>query len=1001
MPDHTYARPVKTTSMTISARRELRAREKLIKQGIVPPPEPEKPKEPRRSGLRMKRYTYPDGEAPQVVDPNASKNKAPPQIQIPVPRLPGQDDLPRSDSPECENLSMYLGKVAPIAEASGSTSSIAGLAGPGSANNRARPASPADTEIADAEGYSSEADGEGEEDPNRGWGPQGQDDEGGEGGDDDDDAGDDAKSEGESCEYSKRNQGELEAGPVGNIGGPVVEHGVPSLALSTEIAASSAQSSSPLAAVVTPDLPLAAAAPACFNPPAQLPHPFGPVSVPAEPIFMDIPAEMQDFLLNAKFPLVDDLTPGIFDGWSEQGNPGLALTGLDNIPDLVPTATSQDASSAPPPAQPSSQPGLASAPTDPFRNNVPGLSPSVHAPLLPATSSAPASAVQSLPKPAPRLTGPAVPSYGSLRASIPPRVTGPNSTLRPMPSAPSTPMPHNAHQLRAPLTRSVSHVESPLAVTGSASIAGPVTPVRTSISAPQTSIQTTSVSIRRAQPGFFSRSTTPSVTSTPSHLRRPSVARPRLSPAQRGTAGQASPGIPRPGPGYGLAPNPRPVSTARARSASPRPPNTPLARPVQALPQLRATRSLTPIAPLGSPSLPLPSSHIPAGHLLPPVTPHDGTPAVPDNDDQARTEAPGCYEPATDFDFGEEVQPDSADEVSHPLRVPRYRTPPPLARPQPAFTSLTLTQSAIDNSNGFILPGPVPDHAMWVDLQPLVTMASPTTAEFAITRDREVFLLQQSNKIKNAKANPNAGRIRTAKKVSAYEGDSRKLMAVMKAHIQYQFSTVSPWALPDETVFRQAKEFAAKYATNLAVDELADEELQKSDPAEQFNTNLMIRAVVVVHFHSSRRFGAFCLDEMSEKDDPEVVAELMRMTAAPDSRGIPQALEIADKSPLASYGPSIAAIAFTAIHVYHALERLKTPTDAENEQEQGEKTKDGKKKVKFDEVNYGLKWKEYVRNLAKHPKLGALRSTFLGALQAEYCQIFPREGEPVGSEHMW
>ncbi|KAG8770673.1 hypothetical protein FRC12_004123, partial [Ceratobasidium sp. 428] len=1080
MPDRTYARPVKTTSMTISARRELQNRQKLLKQGIVPPSEPEKPKESRRGGLRKIQYTYPPGEAPQVVDPKVSKNKAPPQIPIPVPRLPGQDDLPRSDSPECENLSMYLGKVAPIAQASGSTSSVAlDPAGPGPSDNRGRPVSPADTEIEDGEGYSSEADGEGEEDPNRGWGPQGQGDEGGDGDDgDDDDDGDEDKSGGEPREQREPDQVEPEAGPFVNIGDSVTKRGDSASTLSTEnrllisilfifypyshpahhlpVAASSAQPPPALATVLTYGLPLAAAVSTHSDPSAQLQHPFGPVYEPTEQTFMDIPPEMQDFLLNAAIPEVDNFIPDMdFGGWSEQatiGVPGLAPTGLVNIPDPDPVLTStwHHVLSGPQLAQPSSQPSLQSgptpalapapaptpaptpapapapapAPTNPFRNDVPNFSPLVRPSPLPTTTSAPAPTSQSSPKPATNVTGPAVAPSGSLRASIPPRITGPNPALRPMPSAPSTPMSRTAHQSRALPTRSVPHAGSPLAAPGSASIASPVTPVRTAISAPPSGT-------RQAQPASASRSTTPSIGSTPSHLRRPSAAHPHSSPAQRGTVGRAPLGVPRPGPGSSLAPNPRAVSTPeRARSASPRPPNTPLAQSMASKPQLRASRSLTPLSRLGSPSPNLSSSgpRTPAEHILPPVTPRGGTLAL-DNGDRAWTDIPGFSESATDLEeeaWPYQVQPDSANESSHSPQVPRVRTPPPLAR---AFTSFEFTQSAIDNSNGFILPGPPPDHAFWVDLQPLVTRASPTTAEFAITREREIFLLQQSGRIKS-KANPDAGRVKSAKKVGMYGGDPRKLMAIMRAHIQHQFTSVSPWLLSDDTIFKRAKEFAAKHVANLAVDELVDEEFQKSvrisfsqlrgaplasikslvgrtfeikegdvgtinwlqDKGrcfypeynmanEKFNTKLMIKAVVAVHFRSVRRIAVLTLDDMLEKDNPAAVAELLRMAAVPDDQGVPQAPKIVDRSPPASYGPSIAAIAFAAIHVYHALELLKVPSaDSDDEQEQGKKGKGGKKKVEFSESNYSAKWKEYVQDLAKHPKLGVLRTTFMDNL---------------------
>jgi hypothetical protein len=56
------------------------------------------------------------------------------------------------------------------------------------------------------------------------------------------------------------------------------------------------------------------------------------------------------------------------------------------------------------------------------------------------------------------------------------------------------------------------------------------------------------------------------------------------------------------------------------------------------------------------------------------------------------------------------------------------------------------------------------------------------------------------------------------------------------------------------------------------------------------------------------------------------------------------------------------------------LERLKTPV--------GERKKrTGKLKKEFNEENYGEMWAYYVRELATHPSLGDLRSSFLDRLK--------------------
>ncbi|KAG9087530.1 hypothetical protein FS749_002855 [Ceratobasidium sp. UAMH 11750] len=108
MPDKTYARLIQTTSMTVSDRRKCKAREKIVKEGgALPPEEPER--RPMRAGLRQKlvKVTYTAAQGPLIVDPTKSKMKAEQaaqaQVKVAIPRLKGQEDIPKSDSPEPED----------------------------------------------------------------------------------------------------------------------------------------------------------------------------------------------------------------------------------------------------------------------------------------------------------------------------------------------------------------------------------------------------------------------------------------------------------------------------------------------------------------------------------------------------------------------------------------------------------------------------------------------------------------------------------------------------------------------------------------------------------------------------------------------------------------------------------------------------------------------------------------------------------------------------------
>ncbi|KAG8768448.1 hypothetical protein FRC12_005558 [Ceratobasidium sp. 428] len=1088
MPDRTYARPVKTTSMTVSDRRELNERKKMLKKGIIPPPEPPKETPPRRSGLRERKLTFPAGGAPEIIDPNRSKAKAQQalQIQIPVARLPGQADIPGSDSPERKDFDLAAGYALltsnlttgpsgltplipnPVGSALGphtpTGSALAALVAPSVAQVQA--ADPIDPVNNCSENKSPEIE-DGEDKSSSDSNP-------------------DAEGEDESDNSDRGNQAEhLRLG----AGSDTSLVAIPHLAVA-------------FAPLALPPLHPLAAHPSGPAANIQAPHPFGPPLEPIAPVFMDIPADVQDLLLNALIPSVDDSMPGlVFDHWGLQAMStdsgsydSSSLVGAAHQEVGIPAATSGCASNgllefatsfatsvpqhmplaAPPPVQQSLQSGtLANSPAS-VRTHM-----TISVPPTPFD-----------PTPGPRYASPAPP----------PRVRLPLRLGTPVASSPSharthTPLQASAvthrasHQLLRMPINPTSRAGTPLTTTRSTPVAPPITPLRatsTSTLAPKPSVsrqsgldtRSPSAAIRQVQAQSRLHSATASIGPASSHSHRASVARLNSSPALRATTSRSL--TKGPSPGHRLAANPAAVgSPARVRSASPRLSalSTPLDRSssLYTLPQFCATRSLCSASRAGSslpsrigspvsaasrtefednfPSTPRteinrdllfsPQTEIGIDEDLPlissaetrsnqvPSTLIDEDMPLAHNQDLVRN-----LDSASDVDSTSHAKSGIADA----LGVPRLQTPPPLARP--LQQSIVTPELDFENSDGFFVPGPVPNTDFSVELVPSVTIAAPTSAEFALYRARELIDLQVKKK---TKTNPNGGQIKGARKVCTYDAEHKKLMNVMKGSMQYQFTSISPWMIPDNNWYIVAKDFAREY-TNLVVDGLDDSDFLKSlkmsssqvrgaavktlvqksfgleagDEAavkwlqdqgrclypgynmqgeDKFNTVLMSKVMVAMYFHSVRRIAILGFDNILERDDPDIMARLLESVALPNARGIPQVPKIVDQSDEASRGPSLAAIAFAAIHIQHALEHLKTPDGAGRKGKK--KDEGGNMRKEFNEVGYNYMWKEYVRDLAEHPKLGVIRSTFLNALKTEYCRQLPRVGEPLGSDHMW
>lgn len=83
-----------------------------------------------------------------------------------------------------------------------------------------------------------------------------------------------------------------------------------------------------------------------------------------------------------------------------------------------------------------------------------------------------------------------------------------------------------------------------------------------------------------------------------------------------------------------------------------------------------------------------------------------------------------------------------------------------------------------------------------------------------------------------------------------------------------------------------------------------------------FNVEILAIVFDILHFGTgSRRIGVLFLDEILKEDDSDELEQLLTVAALIGRNGEPEIPKIVDRSRDASRGPSIASIAFAAVHV--------------------------------------------------------------------------------------
>ncbi|KAG8723113.1 hypothetical protein FRC09_004712 [Ceratobasidium sp. 395] len=312
------------------------------------------------------------------------------------------------------------------------------------------------------------------------------------------------------------------------------------------------------------------------------------------------------------------------------------------------------------------------------------------------------------------------------------------------------------------------------------------------------------------------------------------------------------------------------------------------------------------------------------------------------------------------------------------------------------------------------------------------------------------------------------------RRIWTYSHSAQSIMSLIRADMQHSYLDLGPFNnYLDNQRFRQALEFVktiSVYAQN--VDTVADDEFyrtmkktfgqlrtagqddiktevsahfrvkegetQKIEwllqgdrcmypggnmvPEDFLKTDLASNILVHMYFGTSRGLGYIYLDRQLKSDDPKILQELLEFVTEQNLANPAEVepVRIVDDSPEASYGPSLAAIAFVAINIRHALERLKAPAKpkrarVENSDKNNKKgKKSGKDKgkrnkaveepvrsVEFTETAYGAHWARYVRMLANHPHLGVIRQRFLTELKNKYVEGLGRSGRLGGGDRMW
>ncbi|KAG8685313.1 hypothetical protein FRC09_014835 [Ceratobasidium sp. 395] len=293
---------------------------------------------------------------------------------------------------------------------------------------------------------------------------------------------------------------------------------------------------------------------------------------------------------------------------------------------------------------------------------------------------------------------------------------------------------------------------------------------------------------------------------------------------------------------------------------------------------------------------------------------------------------------------------------------------------------------------------------------------APTLAEFKEWRAREIRELQNVKKfdppaswkkadegdahmsVKEQREREGRGK-GGIRKIWTYSHSEQSIMSLIRADVQHSYLDLGPFNnYLDDQRFQRALEFVKTipaYAHD--VDTAADDDFycttevsihfkvteggsQKVEwllegdrclypegnlaPENFMKTDIALSILVRMYFGTSRGLAYLFLERQLKPDDPKILEELLEFVTEQNLDDLAQAepLHIVDRSPEASYGPSLAAIAFVAINIRHALERLKAPPKPANKKgrkngkNNGKRTKELAEPVRtvvFTEAAYG------------------------------------------------
>ncbi|KAF8595487.1 hypothetical protein BDV93DRAFT_514953 [Ceratobasidium sp. AG-I] len=327
-----------------------------------------------------------------------------------------------------------------------------------------------------------------------------------------------------------------------------------------------------------------------------------------------------------------------------------------------------------------------------------------------------------------------------------------------------------------------------------------------------------------------------------------------------------------------------------------------------------------------------------------------------------------------------------------------------------------------------------------------LTTSAPTVMEFRSKRLNEIKEIGGGRK---SKLSDKGDLVKGAKRIGDFDREVQGIMSVMKASMLHTYVARAGFCEDDAVSLQRAKDFPKEHMSG-DVDTIVDDEFLKAmrpklsqirstgtpqilervqsffclergdeqtikwlherdrflypgnnmECGDMFNTEIIGIVLDILYFGTgSRRIGVLFIDDMLKQDDPDEMERLFTIAALLGSDGEPEIPKIMDGSQYALRGLSIASIAFAAVHVHHALERLKLP---EVERSLRRKKKQGGVlKKDFNDLNYNKLWMHYVRELAAHRNLGQLRLGFSDRIKKGYCRVWRRMSHPIGNNHMW